>query len=130
MTAQAETGEVSGNVAFVNDGGVQGVWSPDRSGNAINFSTAPLRGYVDICVTVPLTRTYTIRANVRGPNGSSNSWWMTIDQHAGPARKVSFEAHPLYQDIVAHRVTLSAGEHIIRFWVRDDGTYLDRISLS
>ena len=55
---------------------------------------------------------------------------MTIDQHTGPARKVSFEAHPLYQDIVAQRVSLAVGEHIVRFWVRDDGTYLDRITLS
>ena len=83
-----------------------------------------------MCVSVPAAATYKLIAKVRGPRTSSNSFWVTIDNHGGPATRLSFEAFPLYQDVAVVSQALGAGEHTVRFWVREDGTYLRSIELA
>ncbi len=129
-TAEAENGTLTGNFLIVSDQGRNTAFTPEGSGEHKTFGQGPFRGYVELCVNAPTTGTYDLISTVRGPRTSSNSFWITIDDHTTSPINLSFAALPDYLDTFTRGIELTAGEHTIRYWVREDGTYLDRITIS
>lgn len=126
--AEAEDGTVTGNLIVVADGARTAVVAPELTGNASTFERAPLRGYVEYCLTVPETGGYELQAEVRGPSTSSNSFWVTVDNHVSDAYRFMYDVGD-YQNVVVTTYELAAGQHTIRFWVREDGSFLDSLQL-
>ena len=113
----------------VFDQGRDAVTTPERTGNALNFTIAALRGYVEVCLNAPSTGSYQLVAAVRGPSTSSNSFWVTIDTHTAGETRFSYAAFTGYQELVVGTYQLGAGDHDVRFSVREDGSFVDWMEL-
>ena len=127
LVAEAESGTLVGNMEVLTDLGRTVVGTPELSGNATSFSNAERRGYVELCVSVPEAGTYNVRSVVRGPRTSSNSFWVTINDHTDGERRLSYSAGSAYINVFVNTVTVEAGEQSVRFWVREDGSFVDRV---
>jgi len=132
-TQEAETGRLIGNFERVPSAQANGqayVEVPVGSGNLYNFSDA---NSVEVCIVVPSAGRYQIDAVVWAPNSRQDSFWVQVD--GGPrwlwhvkqssdwiVDRVDIGANPA-------TVTLTAGEHRVRFYQREDGTRLDSVTL-
>ena len=134
---EAENGKLSGMFQIFQSSGFSGgayVKVPNSGSEPIVNELTD--SYVEYKLTLDQAKQVKIQTGVRGPNGSDNSFWVTIDgQPAGGYLYDTPSDGVLQSDYVNDRngrddgdpvmVSLSAGEHTIRFYLREDGTKLD-----
>ena len=116
-----------GGVTFIEvpDGAVGGPQAPDETRKA------------SFCVQVAAAGVYRIKARVRAPSHAADSFWVRVD--GLPSSPYLWVPRPLGNWTSDHvavwggadplEVHLSAGDHILDFLLREDGTQLDSISL-
>jgi len=131
LAHEAEDGQLSGTLQVFADGTASGgaaIRSLEGSGNGL--------GVAQFCVTVTQAGSYRIDTVLKGLGGLSNSFWVSVD--GGPERLFDTNASGSWvADSVSQRggadpvlFNLGVGEHEVRFRVREDGTQLDRITLT
>ena len=134
---EAENGKLSGMFQIFQSSGFSGgayVKVPNSGSDPIVNELTD--SYVEYKLTLDQAKQVKIQTGVRGPNGSDNSFWVTIDGQPAGGYLYDTPADGVVQsDYVNDRngldggdpvmVSLSAGEHTIRFYLREDGTKLD-----
>lgn len=136
LDQEAESGVLDGDFVVGNDAAASGgqyVHVPDGSGNAKFGSTSK----VTFCMTASAAGTYRVKGWVYAPESTDDSFFVRINGQ--PATGYLWDA-PLGTsygpDYVRDRdesspieVDLTAGEHSITVFLREDGARLDRIAL-
>ncbi len=144
LVREAEEGVRFGQFVIGNDAAASGgayVWIPDGNGNSLE---APGEARVDLCFTVAQAGAYQMLGSVYTdqPGGYSDSFFVTVD--GGPVGGHLWDVPnntQYQQSLVTNRtnddplvgetveVTLSAGQHIVTVYNREDGTRLDKLEL-
>jgi PKD repeat protein len=131
-----ESGVISGLVVqskLSSSGGAQ-VRSLQGSGNDGGGNLN--RGSVEVCVTAPTAGNYSVDIEFISPNGGSNSWWYTVND--GPVAQFSTpvstvratdQLNDVDNGVDPVVLSLEAGDHRFKFWVREDGAALDLLTL-
>jgi len=133
---QAEDGTVAGNMEIVrNNGGIGNAYVVAPAGNGFNDEVFPNPHFVEVCLTVPATGRYLIEGRTRTPNNGDDSFYVSVDNDTpivwSPGITSGFEysaVRPLGQ-IDPNEYQLTAGNHVIRFYQREDGAQLDEVRL-
>ncbi len=128
-----QNGFVVGNAAAASGG--QYVHVPNGFGNGYSFD--PNGPQATYCVTVAQAGQYLIRANAYAAGGNHNSFFVRVDNQPTAAYLWDFPANTAYnQYYVSDRsgkeavvVELTAGQHYVTFYLREDGGRLDRFTL-
>ncbi len=130
LYSEAEDGLIVGDMAIGSSSGASGgqfVQVPVGQG-AGSFNNH----YVEFSVTILNAGSYKVRAGVKGPNGSQNSFFAQID--SGTQYLWDFSGNNAYvEDYISNRgsgdveETLSAGIHTLRVFRRETGAQLDWI---
>jgi len=132
QTQEAETGRLVGNfqrvaLASANGGGYVEV--PPGTGNLYDFTDA---NYVEVCIVVPSAGRYQIDAVVWAPNGRNDSFWVEVA--GGPRwlwhvkQSTGWIVDTVDDGPDPASISLTAGEHRVRFYQREDGTRLDAVT--
>ncbi len=137
LIREAEQGDLSGTFTVDTDANASGgqfVHVPDGAGNVWNFGGGPRAEY---CFTVAQAGVYRINTRVLANAGNNDSFFVQVD--GSPVDGFLWDVRRsgvFVQDYVSDRdaadpveVSLSAGEHTVSFWLREDGVRLDRIEL-
>ncbi len=138
LTREAEEGALFGSFEVGSDGRASGggyVHAPNGSGN---YMTAPNGAHrAEYCFTVATAGIYRLKGWVYAPNGSDNSFFVAVD--GVPTKGYlwdTLQSTNYSADYVSQRggadpveVALSAGEHTVTVYKREDGTRLDRVAL-
>jgi len=137
LTQEAEAGVLSGNFTIGTNSfasGGQFIHVPNGSGNQMNSLSSHIAQY---CFTVTQAGSYQIQGVTKGSTSSDNSFFVTMDGLPGTGYLWDTPVSSGFvNDFVNDRnkadpvqVNLSAGEHILRVYLREDGSQLDKISL-
>ena len=137
LTQEAEDAALSGAMVVGSDGSASGgqyVHVPAGTGQAWTFGSANQAAF---CFDVAQAGTYRIDAAVLGPDSLSDSFFVTVDGQPTDGFlwdvgvTTGFETSSVSDRDGADPVlvNLSAGEHDIMFFQREDGTLLDQVSL-
>ena len=126
---EAEDGELSGDMEVVNDSDVSGgqfVRVP------VNVTGNSNTDFVEFTVSIETAGSYQVRAGVRGPTGSQNSFFAQIndgDVYLWDIPRDNELTEVLLSDRGSGDVTeiLSVGVHTLRVSVREEGSQLDWI---
>ena len=143
LMQEAEAGTISGSKFVIGNrsdaSGGQYVYVPDKSGN-ISSTVANNVDYVSYCFDVPADGDYTIQGWVsfEGNRTRSDSFFIQVDDLPGNGYLWDTLKRKVFtQDEVSDRdkqnpvvVNLTAGEHIVKVHLREDGTLLDKIALT
>ncbi|MCP5417087.1 MAG: RICIN domain-containing protein [Chromatiaceae bacterium] len=132
---EAENGNLSGLFQIYNNAEFSGGAYVDVPNSGLYVDTLG-NSYAEYKLVLAEARLVKIQTGVKGPSGSDNSFWVTIDgQPAGGYLYDTPDDGVLQSDYVSDRngldggdpvkVSLAAGEHVIRFYLREDGTKLD-----
>lgn len=136
LVQEAENGAFSGNFVIKNSAAASGgqyIETPEGTGFE---SSAPNGNIAAYCFNVPTTDTYYLKGTLLGADSSDDSFFVSVDDQANPylwdfQRGTSFTG-----DFLATRggadpvvLSLSAGEHIVKFYQREDGAQLDKLEL-
>jgi len=136
LTQQAENGVLSGSVATVADGNAQGGVAVEAVPGSF-LQTYPSANYVELCFTVPngAGGDYRIDGRVLAPNSLDDSFYVTVD--GGPSALWHITNNPSYATDAVSDVgvdpmvyNLGAGDHVVRFYQREDGPRLDSVTLT
>jgi|GEM_PF-1939832 len=134
LAQEAEDGTLTGTMQIVPDGSASGgqfvqveVGSRGR--------TYPSGDVAEYCVTVPTSGDYRLDARVWAPNSNDDSFYVTIDGGAAALWDV-VQGASFHDATVSDRNgdnpvvwNLSAGDHVVRFFHREDGTGIDSFEL-
>ena len=136
LSQEAEAGTVFGSFAVANDSNASGgkyVAAPRGSGSNYSFST-PNR--VEYCVHVNQAGKYRVKGWVYATDSNHDSFFVQIDDQPANGylwdtkKNTSYAQYYLYtraqRDPI--EVNLSAGDHSIVFYLREDDTRLDRFT--
>ncbi|MFK7806003.1 MAG: hypothetical protein AB8G95_30520, partial [Anaerolineae bacterium] len=142
LMQEAEDGVISGNRFTIGTradaSGNQFVYVPDGLGN-ISGSVANNPHYVSYCFDVPADGFYEIEGWVsfEGTRHLSDSFFIQVDD--APANGYlwdTLKSPSFSSDLVSDRgkqnpvvVNLTAGQHIVKVHLREDGTMLDKLAL-
>ncbi|MEM7132366.1 MAG: putative Ig domain-containing protein [Chloroflexota bacterium] len=137
LEQEAEVAQLLGSFVIVNDASASGgqyVHAPIGSGNAFN---GPTNNQAEFCFNVSTPGIYRLLGTVLSPSGSSNSFYVTVDGAPVDGHLWDTTIGSSYvADYVSHRggadpveVLLSAGDHTITVYLRENGTRLDKLSL-
>ncbi|MCB0090347.1 MAG: hypothetical protein KDE54_20730 [Caldilineaceae bacterium] len=130
LTVEAESGVITGNFVIRQDASLSGgraVYTPDGSGT---FNPANSLHRIDICITIAVADVYKIIGWTKAPDGGSNSFFMTIDNQPTTPATWTLPITTTYEPVEAPlKPTLSAGQHIISIYLREDGAEIDKIQL-
>ena len=130
---EAEAGVLAGRFSVGSDAAASGgSFVHVGSGGG---ASAPGGDFVEFCFTVAAAGEYTLDALVDGPDGGSNSFFVTVDD--APAGGYLWDvAAGFVSDRVSDRnaadpvvLDLAAGDHVVRVFLREDGTRLDALTL-
>ena len=137
LIREAEEAELFGSFTIGNDGNASGgqyIHAPNGSGNHSTLTD----NRADFIFNITQAGAYQIDANVYAAGGNDDSFFLTLD--GAPAN--GYRWHPphntSYQLDTVHNednsaapviLNLSTGLHTLSFYVREDGTRLDRIEL-
>jgi len=131
LTVEAETATLFGNMQVSGNG--QFISVPNGLGNAYSFNTS---SRAEFSYTVTTAGNYKIEANVRSPNGGSDSFFVRVNgSPSTPYIWDTTRTSSFVTDFVSNRGTgdvsvfLTAGTHTVIVYHREDGTELDRLSL-
>jgi len=98
------------------------------------FSASPLNpNFVEFDVDVPADGSFDIIARVRGVDANSDSFWVQLDD--GPFWQFNIGISASMQNVALSdngsviTPSLDAGEHKIRFYVREDGAQIDSLTV-
>ncbi len=138
LVQEAEAGTLQNGFVVGNDAAASGgqyVHVPDGSGISYGFDASGPR--VTYCVTVAEAGRYLLRANAYAADATDNSFFVQVDNEPAAPYLWDFPLNTAYnQYFVSDRRTraavvleLSAGEHEVIFYLREDGARLDRIEL-
>lgn len=139
LAQEAEAGMLSGGFVAGSDsaaGGGQFVHVPNGTGDLSSITSNSPRA--DYCFTVATPGSYRIRTSVLAPSDVDNSFFVQVDGAPAIGYLWSMPALSTYQTrSVTDRnnqsqtvnVTLGAGQHSVTFFLREDGTRLDRVEL-
>lgn len=133
LVQQAELATLYGNFDVVTDAAAQNnayVLVPDGTGNPPAADPAQR---VDFCVNIPSAGNYNIAAIVRGPSGTSDSFYVGVDGATpelwGFATSNNFVERVVGDGSGDRVYALSAGQHTVSFFQREDGAGLDQIEI-
>lgn len=138
LAQEAEDGLLVGNFeAFADAAASNGqyVAAVDGSGH---FWTGPDAGhYAQYCFNVPTDQTYALRGKVHGADDLSDSFYVQVDDVPDGGYVWDITPNASYEvDFVSDRdnadpvlLPLTAGEHIVKIYAREDGARLDTIEL-
>ena len=142
MSQEAEAGTISGSKFVIGNhssaSGGQYVYVPDGEGN-ISSPVPTNQDYVSYCFDIPAAGEYKIEGWVwfEGTRHLSDSFFVQVDD--APTNGYLWDirkANGFVVDYVSDRrgqdpviVYLSAGEHIVKVHLREDGTLLDKLSI-
>jgi hypothetical protein len=136
MLQEAEDGTLSGDFQIEDSSSASGgqyVYVP----NGIGDASAPGDSSVSFCFDVEDAGTYSIRAAVHADGGDDNSFFVRVDGAPGDGYlwDIPYGSGWSY-DYVNDRggddpvaVDLSAGQHVVTVYLREDGARLDTIEL-
>ncbi|MGB0384421.1 MAG: CotH kinase family protein [Ardenticatenaceae bacterium] len=135
---EAEHGVLSGDFVIANDNDAsaeQYIHVPNGSGNRFNGPDAAQKA--DYCFIVETAGTYRIKAGAYAQSGRDNSFYVQVDGAPSNGYLWDVPRNTTYNmNYVSNRngddpveVTLSAGEHTVSIFLREDGTRLDQIEL-
>ncbi|MEM7130564.1 MAG: SdrD B-like domain-containing protein [Chloroflexota bacterium] len=140
MSQEAESGTLHGNFQIYDDAvasGGQGVYVPDFIGS--NFSGATVQDKAEYCFDVPAAGSYLLQGTVQAPDSYDDSFYVTVDGvpsngylwDTARTTSSSYALSNLNNRGGANPVilNLSAGQHIISVYLREDGTKLDKLEL-
>ncbi|MEM7134024.1 MAG: hypothetical protein AAF702_47470 [Chloroflexota bacterium] len=139
MEQEAEDGILRGNMVIgsgTNASGGQYIHVPNGNGN--NFSGAPVPDQAEYCFKVPTAGTYLLEGTILATGGGNNSFYITVDGQpsAGYLWDTATNSSNYLQDYLNSRgqadpvqLSLSAGEHTVIIYLREDGTTLDKLAL-
>jgi hypothetical protein len=129
---------LSGNFVVQNSAAASGgsyIIAPEGTGSLWNGPDEAHKA--EFCFTVSSPGTYNIEGLVRGTGPQSDSFYVKLD--GGPAvgytwfTFVTSSLRPLlvtdYPSNDTVSVNLSSGDHTVTIYVREDGTWLDALSL-
>ena len=135
-SVELESGNLAGNVVESPVAGASGglvVGSPQASGSdtAGNLD----EGSVEVCVTVETAGNFTVDVDLISPDTGSDSWHYSVNDG-----QVEIFTTPISSSIITDQLNvfggadplelaLDAGDHDFKFYVRDDGASLDRLTL-
>ncbi|MEM7132025.1 MAG: putative Ig domain-containing protein [Chloroflexota bacterium] len=136
LDQEAEDGQLFGNMVSVNDGAASGsayIHVPNGVGNAGFGSTSR----AVFCFNVIQAGTYRLLGTVYAADGGSNSFFVSVDGQPSNGYLWDVNVNSQYtDDYVNNRngadpveVNLTAGEHTIVVYLREDGTRLDNLAL-
>lgn len=132
-------------VAYFQAGGGQSLsaqWSAPLRGQSYLTSTdngvlyardVDSEDFVEFEIDVTTDGTFDIYANARGTSGSSNSFWVQLD--GGTLWRFNIDNSANFSEQVITNsgapitFNLSAGEHKLKFFVREDGSDIDYIKV-
>jgi len=138
LIQEAEDGTLTGNFMIGLDGAASDgryIHLPNGSGNQWNGPDPAYKA--DYCFNVPTTGSYRIKGWIYAASGSDNSFYVQVDDSPSNGYLWDFPKNTTYLlDYVSNRngadpveVTLSAGEHTVSIFLREDGARLDKLEL-
>jgi hypothetical protein len=131
---EAESATLAGAFVTAPDGAASGglyAHVPQGNGGA----TGPGGDYVEFCFTVTTAGEHVLESVVDGPDGGSNSFFVTVDDLPAAGylwdTSAGFVADSVSDRNVADPLVLDlgVGDHVVRVHLREDGTRLDSLSL-
>lgn len=131
---EAEDGELNGLFGVYQSASFSGgayVKTPD---NGV-FMSGPSSSFVQFKLNLTDDQLVKLMTGVYSPSGNSDSFWVTIDDQPVGGYLYDTASGGLVTDYVNDRngrdggdpvmVSLATGDHVIRFYLREDGTKLD-----
>lgn len=97
-----------------------------------NTYTLDPASYVEFCVAVDTPGVYRLDATVMGPAQNADSFWLEIDDDLDVwhlPRSRTFVDATARTTAGPREFTLDAGEHRVRFYLRETGSFVDEFSL-
>ena len=138
LVQEAESGVITGNWGIGSDAVASGgsyIHAPEGSGNFWNGANATQKA--SYCFNVTTAGTYRVKGNVYGADTLSDSFYVQVD--GAPSSGYLWDILPnttYASDFVNDRgvvdpveVQLTAGQHTVNVFVREDGSRLDTIEL-
>ena len=138
LTREAEEGTLFGSFKVGSDSRSSGGKYVDAPNGTGNYMDAPDSAHrADYCFTVATAGTYRLKGWVYAPNNADNSFFVTVDgAPAGGYLWDTLETSAYSADYLSQRggadpveFSLSAGEHTVTVYKREDGTRLDKLAL-
>jgi glucose/arabinose dehydrogenase len=128
LAQEAETGILYGAFRVAGDAAASGGAYIHVPKGGKNSTSAPDEQHKAVfCVTVPQTATYRLRAIIHAASGSSNSFFVRMDNGAVRTWHLPIGAY-IPADLNT-TFNLTAGNHLLTFYWRESGTRLDRFEL-
>lgn len=142
LQQEAEQGALSGLFGIGADGAASGgEYVHVANGQGNRGSSIDTGQKVSFCMNVNSPGTYRLKGWVYGPNGADNSFYVRVNgqPNAGIVWHTSINAAYTGEHVVAYNAstnrfgavefTMGAGPQLVEFYLREDGTRLDRIAL-
>ena len=136
LLQEAEQGSLYGNFTVGQDSAASGgqyIHAPEGTGSFYDGLIPDHRA--EFCFNVPTAGTYQIQGWIYAADGSSDSFYVKVDGSPTAGyewhtnQNASYLAEYVDNDGTIIEEYLSAGEHTITIFVREDGTRLDRLEL-
>jgi len=120
-TFEAESGSVNGGMAVLSD---------DASASGGKYVSAVSFGTVTYQVNVPAAGTYRLAGWIKAANGSSDSFYASLDGKSAVTWTLPYPSSTWTYDLdESHSYSLSAGTHTIMLKYREAGAKIDKLVL-
>ncbi|MGH1366963.1 MAG: hypothetical protein ACRBF0_25625, partial [Calditrichia bacterium] len=137
LIQEAEEATLYGELIVGTDNDASGgefIHAPEGSGTNGNLNSADR---AEFCFSVPTTGTYRLKGTVYAGDGQSNSFFVTVDGNPSKGFLWDFNDSGLYEESLVNdrngadpvEVVLSAGDHFVNVYLREDGARLDKLEL-
>ena len=137
LVQEAENATLTGNFAVGADPNASGGYYltiPTGSGFQ---GSAPNANQAELCFDVPNAGTYQIKAWVYAESGNSDSFFVTVDDEPNNGYYWILGIHNSYEEVLVGdanganpvEVFLTAGDHSIIFYQREEGPRIDKVEL-
>ena len=138
LAQQAEDGVLSGNFAIGSDLAASNgkyIYTANGTGNFYNGLETTTKA--ELCFTVTVTGTYYMRASTFAEDTLSDSFYAQVD--GAPEAGYLWDIFPAASYVIDYindrffadpvELQLTPGQHIVRFYPREDGARLDTVEL-
>jgi hypothetical protein len=118
---EAETGSTSGGMQILAD---------DATASGGKYAQASSSGQVSYNVFVPVSGTYRLAGWIKAANGSSDSFYASVDGKSSVTWSLSYPTNDwTYDRDDSNTLTLSAGAHNLILKYREAGAKIDKLIL-